>query len=690
MPVTSGGSTPPTGRATSAAERAVAGVPRRAFGNARLAHSIDRISSTTSSTSTARRVEHVGVVGEAQRRGRARLVEPVATQRRTAGLSSARRARARSASLAVRYTLSVASGKTTVPMSRPSTTVPSRLDAGPRALALDERAPHPGVRRDDGDRLVDLVAAELVGEVDAVDGTRGRVTTTPSASVGDARDLVGVVGSSPARRASSRSPRGTWRRCRGPRARGGSASAAGDGRLARARRAVDRDDDRLGHGAMLGPRGTPGSWRRRRRSRATTPPAPDGRRHGGGHRHAVVDPGVELEAAEAARRPERPRRRGRRPSTRATAPSAREPGACAASRSDSLTRSSADVAKRASSPSAAAAATARIGTSSSDGISARRDRRARQRRRLRHQDVARRSPPSSGDDVAAHAREDVARSRRARARRSTSRHAHLAVARRAGPPRRRTPPARGPPGTRQSRGAGARGQGHTVRAAPSSHCAPRRGPGPAEHRLGVGRVRDGLDDHGRAGRRRAPASRTADFTWALATGTVVVDGAKRAAARPRAAARALGALRPRPRRPSARAAWRRGPSGGATATRRRRAVLAGRPGARSRPAAASWCRSCRTRGPRRWRADLAPGRDDDPVATASRPARPSRRPPPPSRPRPRPGSAPRRGSRQPPARRAAARGATRSCRRERSTPAAQSRHAARGRWSPLARRGEPP
>ena len=117
------------------------------------------ISATTSSTERSGRVDHDRVVGRrsaatrpgpsrARRGGRATPAPRRPRRRRSAAASSRWRRRARSSSLAVRNTFTGASGNTTVPMSRPSTTPPP-CSLDPRPLAGDElrRAPRDGPRR---------------------------------------------------------------------------------------------------------------------------------------------------------------------------------------------------------------------------------------------------------------------------------------------------------------------------------------------------------------------------------------------------------------------------------------------------------------------------------------------------------------------------------------------------------------
>ncbi len=82
---------------------------------------------------------------------------------------SATRRSARTRGDAVMYSFSAASGNTTEPMSRPSTTPPPAL-GHPLPLAADQFGAHPAVGRDRADGRGDLAATDLDGGVDAVDG----------------------------------------------------------------------------------------------------------------------------------------------------------------------------------------------------------------------------------------------------------------------------------------------------------------------------------------------------------------------------------------------------------------------------------------------------------------------------------------------------------------------------------------
>ena len=92
---------------------------------------------------------------------------------RAAAASSSPRRRARTSSVAVMNTLTGASGNTTVPMSRPSTTPPAVL-GHPRALPVDEDRAHRGVRRHRRHHAGDLGPADGLVHVAAVEAAPHR------------------------------------------------------------------------------------------------------------------------------------------------------------------------------------------------------------------------------------------------------------------------------------------------------------------------------------------------------------------------------------------------------------------------------------------------------------------------------------------------------------------------------------
>ena len=138
------------------------------------------MTSTISSTDAVGGVDHDGVVGldaagDARGPGRARRA---GRGRRRPSRSRGRRPpcdrrSARTSGSAVRYTLSSASGNTTVPMSRPSTTPPPRSAAHSR-WRRTHLGPHRRVGGHDAHRPGHLGPADLDGGVDAVDGDRRR------------------------------------------------------------------------------------------------------------------------------------------------------------------------------------------------------------------------------------------------------------------------------------------------------------------------------------------------------------------------------------------------------------------------------------------------------------------------------------------------------------------------------------
>ena len=143
---------------------------------------------TTSSTSSVRRVDHDRVVGRPQRRDRAARcrsrragrARPAPRRRATAApaaASSRWRRRARSSSLAVRNTLTGASGNTTVPMSRPFHHAAAVLARPTRAGARRAPSRTVGMGRDRRHRGRDLGPADLGAHVAAVE--RGDAVARP-------------------------------------------------------------------------------------------------------------------------------------------------------------------------------------------------------------------------------------------------------------------------------------------------------------------------------------------------------------------------------------------------------------------------------------------------------------------------------------------------------------------------------
>ena len=123
--------------------------------------------SITSASSAARSGDTARLLSYASRRSSAACTSSTATSR-SAACSSRCRRRARSSTSATRNTLTGASGNTTVPMSRPSTTPPPWLPH-PLALVLDQEVTHGRVRRHRRHRGRDLRPADLRADVAPVE-----------------------------------------------------------------------------------------------------------------------------------------------------------------------------------------------------------------------------------------------------------------------------------------------------------------------------------------------------------------------------------------------------------------------------------------------------------------------------------------------------------------------------------------